>query len=319
MATYYGYENVTLIPDLCKIGSRSEADTYQYFIDREFKLPIYPSNMKCTIDFDLCKTLSSNDYFYTMHRFIDNQIEWIEKAQGLNFVSISVGVKEEDIRLIEQIKDKGLRVHYITIDIAHAHHPWVCHMIKTINANLNSQGTKIIAGNVATPEAANYLYECGAHAVKVGIGQGRACTTKDKTGFTLPMFTCVNKIFLKYPEIPIIADGGIRCHGDVAKALVAGADMVMAGNMFAQLSDSPAITRSYGNDKYKEYYGSASEHNNVKTKNIEGTLVRLPYNHKTYLEFMNEIQADIQSSISYSGKTSLKEKNLTDTKWAVLK
>ena len=319
MATYYGYENVTLIPDLCKIGSRSEADTYQYFIDREFKLPIYPSNMKCTIDFDLCKTLSSNDYFYTMHRFIDNQIEWIEKAQDLNFVSISVGVKEEDIRLIEQIKDKGLRVHYITIDIAHAHHPWVCHMIKTINANLNSQGTKIIAGNVATPEAANYLYKCGAHAVKVGIGQGRACTTKDKTGFTVPMFTCVNKIFYKYPEIPIIADGGIRCHGDVAKALVAGADMVMAGNMFAQLSDSPAITRSYGNDKYKEYYGSASEHNNVKIKNIEGTLVRLPYNHKTYLEFMNEIQADIQSSISYSGKTSLKDKNLTDTKWAVLK
>jgi len=270
--------------------------------------------MKCTIDFDLCKTLSSNDYFYTMHRFIDNQIEWIEKAQKLSFVSVSIGVKEEDIRIIEKIKEKGLRVHYVTIDIAHAHHPWACQMIKTINANLNSQGTKIIAGNVATPEAANYLYECGAHAVKVGIGQGRACTTKDKTGFTIPMFTCTKSCGDCYAsrddfdagrKIPIIADGGVKCNGDIAKALVAGADLVMAGGLFASCSDSPALSVDINGASQKAYFGSASFENKGHKNHIEGKLNHIANNGMTYEQKLEEIKQDLQSSISYAGGTNL--------------
>lgn len=320
MAKYYGYENITLIPKLCSIGSRKDADTYQKFLGREFKSPLYPSNMKCSIDLDLCHKMARNSYFYTMHRFMDDQLPWIREAQQtIDFISISIGVKEEDIRLIENIKKEGLRVHYVTIDVAHGHHPWVTHMIKTVNANLSSMDTKIIAGNVATPEGAKYLWDNGAHAVKVGIGQGRACTTKDKTGFTLPMFTCVRDIYNKHPQIPIVADGGIRCNGDIAKALVAGADMIMAGSVFAQLYDSPAPVKSpRGGVEYKEYYGSASEHNDNKTNNIEGTLVELPCDHRTYLQYLSEIEEDLQSSISYAGQRGIQDKVMTDTEWAYI-
>jgi GMP reductase len=101
---------------------------------------------------------------------------------------------------------------------------------------------------------------------------------------------------------------------------VAGADMVMAGGVFAQLSDSPSksITGTDGK-KYKEYYGSASSHNKGHTKNIEGTLVCIPAEFMTYRDKFEEMKQDLQSSISYSGKKDLKNKSLASTKWAVIK
>ncbi len=320
MPRYYCYKDISLIPNLGSIGSRSEADTWQTFLGREFRMPVCPSNMKCTIDTDIAKQLSADGYFYIMHRFDHDQFDFVEKAQDWDFISISVGVKPEDIELIKKIAASPLRVHAVTIDIAHGHHPWAMQMIKTIKSYLGSRDVQIIAGNVATAEGAKYLYDSGADAVKVGIGQGMACTTKDKTGFTLPMFSCVRNIYEKYPEIPLIADGGVRCNGDIAKALVAGADMVMTGGVFAQLSDSPSKTIT-GTDgkKYKEYYGSASSQNKGHTKNIEGTLVCIPAEFMTYRDKFEEMQQDLQSSISYSGKKDLKNKSLASTKWAVIK
>lgn len=320
MGRYYCYRDISLIPKAGIIGSRSEAETWQLFLGREFKLPVCPSNMKCTIDVDIAQQLSADSYFYIMHRFDHDQLEFVRKAQNWNLISISVGVKQEDINLIRQIAEEGLRVHVVTIDVAHGHHPWVRQMVKTINSYLGSRGTKIIAGNVATTEGAKYLADSGADAVKVGIGQGMACTTKDKTGFTLPMFTCVRNIYEKYPDIPVIADGGVRCNGDIAKALVAGADMVMAGGVFAQLSDSPSrsITGSDGK-MYKEYYGSASAQNKGHNKNVEGTLVCIPAEHMTYAEKLEEMQQDLQSSISYSGNTNIKNKSLAKTQWAIVR
>lgn len=320
MPRYYCYRDISLVPDLGVVGSRTEADTWQTFLDREFKMPICPSNMKCTIDADIAKQLSADGYFYIMHRFDHDQYDFVLKAQNWDFISISIGVKPEDIELIKKISNESLRLHAVTIDVAHGHHPWVRQMIKTINSHLGSRGTRVIAGNVATAEGANYLYESGADAVKVGIGQGMACTTKDKTGFTLPMFSCVRNIYDKYPNIPLIADGGIRCNGDVAKALVAGADMVMAGGIFAQLIDSPAKTiKGADGLKYKEYYGSASSYNKGHNRNVEGTLVCIPAENMTYKGKLVEMTQDLQSSISYSGCKNLKNKALTKTKWAVIR
>jgi GMP reductase len=319
MGRYYCYRDISLIPELGVVGSRSEAETWQTFLDREYRMPVFPSNMKCTINADLAKQLSADSYFYIMHRFDHDQLEFVKNAQNWNLISISVGVKPEDIELIKKIAEENLKVHVITIDVAHGHHLWVRQMIKTINSYLGSRGIKIIAGNVATAEGAKYLSDSGADAVKVGIGQGMACTTKDKTGFTLPMFTCVRNIYDRYPDIPLIADGGIRCNGDVAKALVAGADMVMAGGIFAQLSDSPSrcITGVDGKN-YKEYYGSASSHNKGHNKNVEGTLVCITAEHMTYKEKLDEMQQDLQSSISYSGEKNIKRKALAGVRWAAL-
>ena len=180
-------------------------------------------------------------------------------------------------------------------------------MIEYIKEHLPD--TKIIAGNVATKDAVRELASWGADIVKVGIGHGSPCTTKDKTGFTMPMFTCVqncsNVILNNGTSIPIIADGGIRCNGDIAKALVAGATMVMAGSMFAACTDSPASLININGVNHKAYFGSASAENKGHNNNIEGKLNNIPNNGMTYGEKFSEITQDLQSSISYAGGTTL--------------
>ena len=155
----------------------------------------------------------------------------------------------------------------------------------------------------------------GADIVKVGVGQGSPCTTKDKTGFTVPMFSCVQSCSNLYngefedqehEKIPIIADGGVRCNGDIVKALVAGATMVMAGGLFAACTDSPAKLIKFNGDYLKGYFGSASYENKGSLNHIEGKLNAIEDNRMTYERKLEEIREDIQSAISYAGGDTIK-------------
>lgn len=300
----YHYSNISLVPKKGILKSRSQADTSVMLGGKTFMLPVIPSNMKCTIDNNLARILAQRGFFYTMHRF-DDSMAFIQEAINKQFfLSISIGVKEEDRKLIKYLSENKLLVEYITLDIAHGHSDQALDMIKFIKNSLPT--TFLIAGNIATSEAAWDLKKAGADAVKVGIGQGNACTTKDKTGFTVPMFTCVHEIAIANIGVPIIADGGIRCNGDIAKAIVAGADMVMCGSLFAECSDSPSDTfQDDSGQVYKMYFGSASEHNKLEKRHIEGTLKRIPQNSMTYLERLEEVRQDLSSAISYSGGTTL--------------
>ncbi len=153
----------------------------------------------------------------------------------------------------------------------------------------------------------------GADAVKIGIGGGGACSTKNKTGFHVPMFTCVElasqeSMMARTPAIPIIADGGIRENGDVSKAIAAGAHMVMAGSIFAACEDGPAENvMNFNEDKitHKKYFGSASAKNKGENKHVEGFEVYLPCNAMTYAQKLQEIKEDLQSSVSYAGGKDL--------------
>jgi len=306
----YRYSDICLVPQKGILTSRSKADTSVTLGNRTFMLPIVPSNMKCTIDSQLAHTLSYEGYFYIMHRFLDN-INFIREAiNNSHYISLSVGIKAEDRLLIKHIKENNIFVEYITLDIAHGHCIQALEMIEFIKENLPD--TFVIAGNIATPEAAIDLELAGANAVKVGIGQGNACTTKDKTGFTMPMFTCVRNVAEK-TKLPIIADGGVRCNGDIAKAIAAGASMVMSGSLFAECNDSPSdiVTDEYGTT-YKLYYGSASIHNKTENRHIEGTLKKIPQNSMTYLHKLEEIRQDLASAISYSGGNTLNNLKFVD-------
>lgn len=303
----YHYSNVSLIPKKGILKSRSKADTSIKLGDRTFMLPVMPSNMKCTIDPALAHQLAYEGYFYIMHRF-DSSVSFIREAiNKQHFISISIGVKTEDRMLIQHLMhNRDIGVEYITLDIAHGHSEQALDMIKFVKDSIPN--IFLIAGNIATAEAAWDLRMAGADAVKVGIGQGNACTTKDKTGFTVPMFTCVQEVATAKIGAPIIADGGIKCNGDIAKALVAGADMVMCGSLFAECSDSPSdIFQDDSGQIYKMYFGSASEHNKTEKVHIEGTLRRIPQNTMTYIERLEEIRQDLSSAISYSGGTTLKD------------
>lgn len=317
------YDDVCLIPEFSSCRSRSECKTSVNFLGFDFKLPVMPANMKAVIDEDWAKYLSDNDYLYSMHRFDIDVQKFIENANRDNFklISASFGVKTTDQRIIENLHSSGARLDIATIDVAHGHSSSVKEVIEYFKTQLPN--TKIIAGNVATQQAVRDLYKWGADAVKVGIGQGSPCTTKNKTGFTMPMFSCVKKcsgapagdtIFDDcgsnvddFESIPIIADGGVRHNGDIAKALVAGADFVMAGGIFAACADSPAKEVEVDGVWHKAYFGSASFENKRNKRNIEGKLRKLSQNGMVLEEKLEEIKQDLQSAISYGGGKLLKD------------
>ncbi|BAC13266.1 GMP reductase [Oceanobacillus iheyensis] len=305
MENVFDYEDIQLIPAKCVVNSRSECDTSVTLGNRTFKLPVVPANMQTIIDEKIAKYLAEKNYFYIMHRFEpEKRIDFIQDMQEYNlFTSISVGVKEEEYTFIEDLAAKQLIPDYITIDIAHGHSDAVIKMIKHIKNNLPS--SFVIAGNVGTPEAVRELENAGADATKVGIGPGKVCITKIKTGFgTGGWQLAALRWCAKAASKPIIADGGIRTHGDIAKSIRFGASMVMIGSLFAGHEESPGETIEQDGKKIKEYFGSASEFQKGEKKNVEGK--KMYVEHKGPLQdTLTEMEQDLQSSISYAGGKQL--------------
>jgi GMP reductase len=308
----YSYKDIVLQPSYSEIMSRKDINCKPTFLGKEFNSVAIPANMKCTIDFEKAVDFSEKGYFYILHRFYDygEIFEWIKVNQGLITISISIGVQEKDYKLIDDIKEGYLRVDYITIDVAHGHHKAVKDIISHIKAKKLFHDPKIIAGNIGTYRAALDLKEWGADAVKVGLSMGKSCTTYSCTGVGTPMFSAVRSIcfppnpslYFKYnPSLPVIADGQVREVGDVCKALVAGASMVMIGSEFAKCCDSPAETL----DNHKMFYGSASSWNKESDNYIEGQKVLLEQRTENYYGFLKRINEGVQSCMSYAGTDEL--------------
>lgn len=305
MENVFDYEDIQLIPAKCIVNSRSECDTTVEFGGHTFKLPVVPANMQTIIDEKIALTLAENGYFYIMHRFNpEKRVDFIKDmhARGL-IASISVGVKPEEYTFIEQLAEEKLVPEFITIDIAHGHSNSVIEMIKHIKQYLPK--SFVIAGNVGTPEAVRELENAGADATKVGIGPGKVCITKIKTGFgTGGWQLAALRWCAKAATKPIIADGGIRTHGDIAKSVRFGAKMVMIGSLFAGHEESPGETKEVEGKLVKEYFGSASEFQKGEKKNVEGKKIYVE--HKGSLkDTLKEMEQDLQSAISYSGGNKL--------------
>lgn len=300
----FDYDNVLLLPRKCRVESRSECDTSVTLGKHTFRLPVVPANMKTVVDPQICAWLARNGYFYVMHRFDLDNLQFVCEmaAQGL-YASISVGVKPADHAAISRMRSEGLSPDFITIDIAHGHADSVHAMIRHIKENLPD--AFVIAGNVGTPEAVIDLENWGADATKVGIGPGKVCITKLKTGFgTGGWQLSALKWCARVATKPIIADGGIREHGDIAKSVRFGASMVMIGSMLAGHEESPGATVEVDGKLYKEYYGSASDFNKGEYKHVEGKRILEPVKGKL-ADTLVEMEQDLQSSISYAGGTRL--------------
>lgn len=301
----FDYDDIQLIPSKCIINSRSDADTSVQFGPHRFKIPVVPANMESVIDEPLAIWLAQNDYFYVMHRFQpEKRVAFVRHLQekGL-FASISVGIKDSEYEFINDLVAAALTPEYITIDVAHGHSDYVIKMIKFIKNKLPE--SFVIAGNVATPEAVRELENAGADATKVGVGPGKACITKLKTGFgTGGWQLAALRWCSKAARKPLIADGGIRNNGDITKSARFGASMVMIGSMLAGHQESPGNLIKIDDKNYKQYWGSASETQKQAYRNVEGKQMLVPY-RGSIQDTLTEMREDLQSSISYAGGKDL--------------
>lgn len=305
MENVFDYEDVQLIPAKCIVSSRSECDTSVIFGGRCFRMPVVPSNMQTIIDEKIAHYLAYNGYFYIMHRFEpEKRKAFIDGMHSRKLIaSVSVGVRDSEFRFIEELSAEKRIPEYITIDIAHGHSDAVISMIRHIKKHLPE--SFVIAGNVGTPEAVRELENAGADATKVGIGPGKVCITKIKTGFgTGGWQLSALRWCSKAASKPLIADGGIRTHGDIAKSIRFGASMVMIGSLFAGHEESPGQTIERNGKLYKEYFGSASEFQKRANRNIEGKRMYVEF-RGSLKDTLGEMEQDLQSSISYAGGRKL--------------
>lgn len=301
----FDYEDVQLIPNKCIVKSRSECDTSIQFGPRRFRLPVVPANMQTVINEELAEMFARNDYFYIMHRFdSENRLDFVRKMKekGL-YSSISIGVKPAEYDFVNELVAENLVPDYITIDIAHGHATSVIEMIHYLKKHL--PGSFVIAGNVGTPQGVRELETAGADATKVGIGPGKVCITKLKTGFGTGGWQLAALHWCsKAARKPIIADGGVRHNGDIAKSIRFGASMVMIGSLFAGHKESPGNVYKINGQLYREYFGSASEFQKGERKNVEGKKMMVPV--KGHIQdTLDEMKEDLQSSISYAGGKEL--------------
>jgi IMP dehydrogenase len=187
---------------------------------------------------------------------VKNYPRAVKDAHGRLLVGAAVGVTADTIERVAALVAVGVDV--IAIDTAHGHSQGVLDMVSNVKKQFPE--LQIIAGNIATGAAAKALADAGADAVKVGVGPGSICTTRIIAGIGMPQLTAVMEAVeaLKGTDVPVIADGGIRYSGDIVKALVAGANSIMAGGLFAGTDESPGETTFFDGRKVKSYRGMGS-------------------------------------------------------------
>jgi len=238
------YNDVYIVPQYSDVTSRSRVDTTSVLDPKHrkttIKVPVISANMDTVTDGYMALKIAEAGALGAIHRFMsigDNVEEWV-KAKGMPCL-VSVGVSERARERAEALYAAGAR--YFVIDIAHGHHFLMKQMISFFRKELPE--AYVMAGNVATPSGAEDLVRWGADAIKVGIGPGAACTTKNVTGVTIPQFLAVRYCAAAAksvdPQTVVVADGGVKEIGDIAKALGAGADFVMCGRMFASCPEAP--------------------------------------------------------------------------------
>lgn len=304
------FDDVLLVPAYNHHESRRLVETS--VTDRmgilTLELPVISSNMDTITESKMANFMASKGGMGALHRFmsIEENIAEFKRCDGKVFVS--VGCNEAELERAQALQDVG--AEYFCIDVAHAHAKYVGTMLKKLRAVLRNGC--IMAGNVATYAGADYLASCGADIIKAGIGGGSVCSTRIKTGFGVPMLTCIQDC--ARCDRSIVADGGLRTPGDMVKALAFGADFIMIGGMLAGTEPTPGdvITKDNG-DRIKQYRGMASREAQQdfmggmhEWKTAEGVATEVDYRDNQDA-IMADIIGGIRSGLTYAGAETVKE------------
>ena len=307
----YTFDDIQIIPKYSEVESRSQCNLTTRFT-KQYKLgtPLVASPMDTVTEYNMAIAIASHGGVGILHRFMSiekqsNQVRKIKEQEKL--VSAAIGATGD-------YKDGAI---VLLIDVAHGNTKQVRDAITWCKQNLPNY-VDVIAGNVATYEGARNLAQWGADAIRVGIGNGSLCETRIRTGIGIPQVTALIESIRAVEEsgidVPIIADGGIKMTGDVAKALSLGADSVMIGSLLAGTRESPGEIHRMGmwpNEQlFKKYRGSASAEvkqvHGLEEKNVEGNSKLIPYKGKVE-RIISDISDGVRSAMSYVDATTIEE------------
>ena len=311
------YDDIQLIPAFSDIDSRQNIDlSTKLTTNYSISLPFVASPMDTVCDSEMAIAIAELGGIGCIHRFmtIEQQGKEVERVKthtrayenSTRHVMAAIGANGDYFERAFELVTKGANI--ILIDVAHGYHTFVRDALRRLKKELPSS-VDIIAGNVATGKAALALQDWGADAIRVGIGGGSLCTTRIKTGFGVPNVTSLEDC-ARQLTVPVLACGGIRNSGDIAKALGVGASSVILGSLLAGTKEAPGAIIEKSNGLYKRYRGAASletksVHGQAK-RNVEGESTVIPF--KGGVKFIVEGLSDgLRSALSYAGATNLSE------------
>lgn len=305
------FDDVLLVPRFSKVVSRKDVNLATLIAGQNLGLPIISSNMDTVTEASMAKAMNKAGGVGCLHRFmsIEDNIRMFKEAECKPWVSIGLGTKE--LERAEALFHAGATT--FVIDVAHGAN---IEVVKQFNKlyTLTDEDTKIIVGNFASlGSIQDFKYHAtdNPNAFKVGIGGGSACTTRIETGCGMPTFTSVLECS-KQP-VDIIADGGMRTPGDIAKALAAGAKAVMLGGMLAGTDETPGESTYDGmGGTFKKYRGSASKESYTLQGKDESwrTAEGASFNVRckgSVAEVLQRIEGGLRSAYSYNGASNLAE------------
>ncbi|MFC2134508.1 guanosine monophosphate reductase [Bacteroidota bacterium] len=305
------YDDISLVPKrISRVRSRGDVETKSNFMGLDLKLPVVSSPMDTVTGIAMASELNKLGCLGVVNRFdssLSELLNSIEKTNGIQAVSINLNAEFD---LIEKFAEHKM---IICIDTANANNLAVLKKCEEIKSKFN---VKVMVGNIAEGGTLKELVNAGADSVRIGIGGGSVCTTSIQTGIGIGQVSSIlDVIFAKEKdklEIELIADGGIKSSGDVAKAIALGADAVMLGRMLAGTKETPGEIIKYNDQLWKKYRGSASFGVKMKGEFIEGEETMISYKG-TVKNIINNISDGLKSAMSYMDCLSIDELRNVDT------
>ncbi len=322
------YDDIQLVPSFSSVVSRKNI-SLKTKVSRNYQLciPLVASCMDTVCESEMAIALAEMGGVGCIHRFmsVEHQIKEVTHVVNALYndtvskIWYNSGIETKQIPVMAAVGANGdyadragalvnAGANIILIDVAHGHHENVKDAIYKLKSILPSH-IDVIAGNIASAKAAQDLEYWGADGLRVGVGGGSLCTTRIKTGFGVPNVTCLQQI-LEVANIPVMADGGIRTSGDIAKALAIGSHCVMLGSLIAGTKEAPGQVIEKPNGLYKRYRGAAS----LETKSVHGQEQRNVEGESTVIPFKGGVKFvvaglldGIRSALSYGGANNLKE------------
>ena len=337
MKRYLTYDDVQIVPKYSELEHRGDIDLNTKLTKNgKLWIPIVASPMDSVTEYEMAYAMWNFGGIGFIHRFMDieeqsNMVDSLKKEiekdwKGTKHLEVSdetrewfenpligaaIGVTGDYLERARELVWKGCNV--ILIDVAHGHHKLVGEAIEEIKKDISD--IEVVAGCIATSEAAKQLCEWGVDGLRVGVGNGSLCETRIRTGVGLPSVTALLDVcsIADGYDVPVIADGGIRNVGDVCKGLGCGADTIMVGSLLSGTKESPGSIEKIGewpNEQlFKKYRGSASLDSKLdrgEEKNVEGNSKVIPYKGKIR-RILGDIIDGIRSSCSYVGASDLEE------------